>query len=316
VEIVRIVSVALVAACMLGPPGTAAASSGTHFTSGAACPLNPLPPAFDDVAYMTSPVQATLDVWEPADGGVHPALVFAHGGGWHGLCKEEDQFTSNAQAIADAGFVVFAIDYRMACDPASPPGNVDPALCGYRATVPAQDVETAVEWVRTNGAVYGATAGPLGLFGTSAGGNLALQAAFTAQGLARPDAVAGWSGIPDLTMYQLSGDPARLYRVASNYVGQRCTHTCPASWANASPVNFASSDDPPAFIANGTGEISPLQAAQELQQNLEAAGVPVTMCIVATPDHAWGLQADACSTDPSTTVLDATLAWMHATLGA
>src|SRR5947199_6127397 len=92
-----------------------------HFTSGAGCPTNPPPPAYNDVPYITSPVPVTLDIWEPGRIGIYPALVYVHGGGWHGLCKEENEFTVNAQAIADAGFVVFAIDVRMACDPNSPP---------------------------------------------------------------------------------------------------------------------------------------------------------------------------------------------------
>jgi acetyl esterase/lipase len=285
-----------------------------HFTSGAGCPSNPPPPAFNDVPFITSPEQVSLDVWEPSQIGIYPALIYVHGGGWHGLCKESDEFTVNAQSMADAGFVVFAIDFRMACDPSSPPANVSPSLCGVNSPVPVSDVQESVQWVRTNGASYGALTTKLALFGTSSGGNLAFEAAMTATSGTRPDAAAGWSGAPDLTMYHLSNNPSSFYAAAENFVGQPCTHSCPHSWEAASPVNAASTEDPPTYIANGTGERVPLQSAIDLRDALGGAGVPATLCTVALPEHAWAYQNDSCQSDPSTTVFDATLGWIHATL--
>src|SRR5439155_24744480 len=117
-------------------------------------------------------VNIKLDIYRPAGTEVHPALILIHGGAWKSGCKG-DVGTEAWRAVA-AGFVVFAINYRLDCDPAFPPPDVDdPALCGYGAFLPVTDVVTAVLWVRANGSRFGADPARVAALGFSAGGNLA-----------------------------------------------------------------------------------------------------------------------------------------------
>jgi len=111
-----------------------------------------------------------LDVWRPPDGSGgspaaergRPAVVVVHGGGWRSGNRGE--FPLWNAWLADKGYVVFDIDYRLA------PSNWQEA--------PA-DVACAVGWVKENADRYGVDPGRVALMGRSAGGHLALHAAYT-----------------------------------------------------------------------------------------------------------------------------------------
>ena len=101
----------------------------------------------------------------------HPAVVFVHGGGW-------DQGSPGGSLLpgwlADRGYVVFDIDYRLAT-PTSPSWQ--------QAT---GDVKCAVGWVNDHAARFGVDPERIGLLGSSAGGHLALLAAYSTSEPALP----------------------------------------------------------------------------------------------------------------------------------
>ena len=66
-------------------------------------------------------------------------------------------------------------------------------LCGYHYPAPQADVHSLIRFATSHGVEYGARAGPIGVFGLSAGAELALMAAFTETGASRPGAVVAWS---------------------------------------------------------------------------------------------------------------------------
>jgi acetyl esterase/lipase len=104
-----------------------------------------------------------LDVVRPAEASAAPvpAIIYVHGGGWHGGSRADipNDF------MARAGYVTLSIDYR---------------LTGV-ASFPAQihDVKAAIRWVRANADDLGIDPDRIGLWGHSAGGHLALLAAMT-----------------------------------------------------------------------------------------------------------------------------------------
>ena len=125
-----------------------------------------------DIGYSSVPhPQRQLDIWrskelsEPA-----PALIFIHGGGFRILSKRTHWLM--ALLYAEAGYVVFSVDYRLA------PQNPFPAA--------VEDVCEAYCWVRNNAERYGAQRDTLILAGESAGANLvvvlAIAACFERQG--------------------------------------------------------------------------------------------------------------------------------------
>src|SRR5579864_3976786 len=66
-----------------------------------------------DVIYATHDgVQLAGDLYIPAGGGQHPAIMFMHGGGFRGGSKSSYNVTWGPY-LAAHGYVVFSIDYRL-----------------------------------------------------------------------------------------------------------------------------------------------------------------------------------------------------------
>lgn len=104
-------------------------------------------------------------IYQPAGDGPFPALMLVHGGGWGERDRTDGQYA--ALELAAAGIVVVSIDYRW----------------GSEAPYPAamQDVNYGLRWLKAHAAEFGSTANRVGLYGSSAGGHLAILAAI------RPD---------------------------------------------------------------------------------------------------------------------------------
>jgi acetyl esterase/lipase len=268
-----------------------------------------------DVPYRTiGDVELTLDVYAPADPGPFPAVLVIHGGYWK--IGDKADWAGEAQALADNGLVAFVANYRLDCSAASPPPGVDPALCGYHAPDPIDDLLAAMSWIRTNASAYGAIPTEVAAFGGSAGGNLALMLGATGTvGDTRPDVVASWSGNTEIWRYDLAKDPVHAEAVARRYVG--CPYegpgACPSQWYDASPITFVSADDPPTYIANGTRETIPLQEARDLDAALRSAGVEDFLRVIRGSRHERQYENVVISLD-GTTVLGETISFLLAHL--
>jgi acetyl esterase/lipase len=304
------------------------------------------------IPYKTEPFAIYLDQYDPlgpqpAEG--YPALILIHGGAWKTGCRRLiDREAHRAQV---EGFVVFSIDYRLACSVLSPPGDPEIArLCGFHGQEPVDDVLAAVQWVRAHGGDFGYALNPrkVAALGFSAGGHLAFMAGVA--GIAdatRPDAVAGWSGPPQLA-YLANGDiacsapyswnPSRCQTAFQRYVSSSgCSLTaCPEKYSSVSPHTIVSQvctplcDRPPAppiFVANAISELVPYQGGVEFMTLLSGLtvrtnGFRVTswMCSVAGTDasphpHATGYENQVCGEDTTLTVWDRTMTFMKSALG-
>ncbi|GAA5493949.1 hypothetical protein Rhal01_00102 [Rubritalea halochordaticola] len=88
-----------------------------------------------------------------------PAVLCLHGGGWEYGSKDECSMFANT--LAAKGYVVFAINYRLA---GKDHKNVWPAQL--------DDAQTAVRWIRHNAKKFGVDPGRIAASGASAGGHL------------------------------------------------------------------------------------------------------------------------------------------------
>jgi acetyl esterase/lipase len=113
-------------------------------------------------------VDLSLDLYLPQDApGPLPLIVFLHGGGWsQGNRTTGPDFK---RFFAQDGIAMAAIDYRLTPTITFPKN--------------AEDVKTAIRWLRANAASYNLDPRRIGLWGTSAGGHLATVAAVTPVGL-------------------------------------------------------------------------------------------------------------------------------------
>jgi acetyl esterase len=103
----------------------------------------------------------TSDVIVPSGDGPHPVLVYLHGGGW--ICGSPTTHRKLAHRFAEAGYLVFNVDYRMAPEHPFP--------------VPFDDCVAAVRWAAREAARFGGDATRLAVGGDSAGGNLSAAVA-------------------------------------------------------------------------------------------------------------------------------------------
>ena len=86
-----------------------------------------------------------LDVYQPTvSGTTFPAVILIHGGG--GSYGDRGDLSAFAQALAEAGYVAFNIDYRLLTKDGSTTKNMWPAQL--------EDAQLAVRWVRANAAFY------------------------------------------------------------------------------------------------------------------------------------------------------------------
>nr|WSW57776.1 alpha/beta hydrolase [Streptomyces sp. NBC_00998] len=99
--------------------------------------------------------------------GTAPAIVLAHAGGFHTFDKSDLRGTG--RWLADHGVAVVAVDYRLAA-PGHPTWNEAP-----------QDLVSALGWVQQNAEQYGIDTSRISLGGMSAGGTLAMNAAYRLQ---------------------------------------------------------------------------------------------------------------------------------------
>lgn len=241
-----------------------------------------------------------LDVYQPATPGTgRPAVLLIHGGGWQVGDKSSAQ--PEGVALARAGFVAFAPDYRLDAP--------DPWPAELR------DVQTALRWVQDNAATYGVDPERIGAFGGSAGGNLAMLLGTNGPGApGRPPirAVVSWSGPSDLISLAPTnvgggrlGTPGSVRgantpqgcvddpncvgvidpSVIQAYIG--CTLTqCPADYRAASPVFHVGAQSPPMQLASSDEDLVPLSQAQEMADQLTRSGVAAQVLAVPGDRHA------------------------------
>lgn len=138
-----------------------------------------------DVPYGGGPQgDLCLDLYLPGSDGLHPALLCLHGGAWqHG---SQRQYQSWGPWLAERGFAVVAVDYRLST-------QVSPAWPGVW-----EDVCRSLDWLIANAASLRIDPARIGTIGDSAGGHMAAMLSLHEKTMHRIRAVVGVYGIYDL----------------------------------------------------------------------------------------------------------------------
>lgn len=294
--------------------GTVALAESPGTKSGSAAPASPRQagPLLSDEEASSITVDADvtyrevdgeplkLDVCRAADAeGTQAAVLVIHGGGFRAGDKDSGHWQRICRWVANAGFVVVDVNYRLA--PEHP----------YPAAV--NDVQAAVVWTREHAEDYGIDPDRIGVLGGSAGGNLAQLLGTIGEGStsagSRVASVVSLSGPSDLTEAALAlGHPdERQIQLVLDYLGCTEITDCPAA-EEASPVSHVDATDPPFLILHSENERMPVEQAQALADALTAAGTEPDLLI--RPGHAHSVRLLA---DP--TVRRAVLDFLEQTLG-
>jgi len=228
-----------------------------------------------------------VDIYEPParSNDRLPAVLFFHGGGWCG--GDRTLGMQGLRAVADTGrYVLLTFDYRL-----SP-----------QAAWPAQleDARAAVRWAMQHATRLGVDAGSIALAGASAGGQLAMMAAFTADlpdvvpGAGRPfspvRAVLSFAGPVDLTNRAPFGSAAAeaVRELFGRIDDASALHRLAQS---ASPIEHLSEHAPPLLLVHGTADQTvPITHAEAMAVRAEATGAAVEVVRVEGGGH--GVIAD------------------------
>ncbi|ROS75253.1 acetyl esterase/lipase [Curtobacterium sp. PhB130] len=240
----------------------------------------PADSAPETTATPSAAATSAADADAPAESSSRPAVLMIHGGSWSHGDKATAAYRSVCKYLASAGFVTFNVDYRLA--------PTDPFPAGL------DDVRRALDWVYrpTTLATYDVDVDRIGVFGGSAGGNLAAllavedhQSTAYAEG-DRIRAVVDLSGPTDLTGRSTRSDgvSASFQRKQLLYLGCSTYTSCPAA-TRASPTDNVTADTAPFFIGHSTHEFIPLWESQDFAATLRSHDVPVTFVAVKGTAH-------------------------------
>ena len=212
-----------------------------------------------------------------------PAVVCIHGGGWHGGTRAE--YVPLIVQLARRGYVAVTIDYRLAPT--------------HRFPAQADDVRSAVRWLRQHANECGVDPDRIGLLGWSSGGHLACfvgvagTSAYSrssessdptgVQPSASVQAVVSFSGLTDLTADYWNVIPSgRRVLIGSEFAQD------PAAYRSASPLAHVDRNAPPFLLLHGTADpVVPLDQSQRLRDALKVARSTVSLREYDGQGHRW-----------------------------
>jgi acetyl esterase/lipase len=290
-------AIALLLAALAGPPAHAGSLPVPAFeVIDRLNPVDPLPEretrwnhpgiTLTSVTYSTLPGYRPLrlDLYRPEGvTAARPLVVFIHGGGWAfgnpraGAAFRD--FPAILASLAQQGFVVAAIEYRLAGEAVLP--------------APNEDLSAALDFLRRNAERLGIDAKRIALWGMSAGAQVAALDAVTCGPGRCVRGFVGWFGAYDLAAHlQQAGDVGNLVRA----LGCGSNPCAGAVLAAASPSERVTTGAPPALLLHGLDDtnVSP-QQSQAFAQRLREAGNAVDLVLLPGLKHGF-VGADASAT--------------------
>jgi len=217
-------------------------------------------------------VSLTLDAFTPEGDGPFPTCILVHGGGW--TKGDKTTFIKPLfEPLSKAGFTWFTINYRLA------PLHQWPAC--------ADDVATAIAWVREHAAEYKVDPKRIILIGESAGGHLVSWAGLTDKGVPSLAAVVAFYAPNDLV-------PLMKQRQELGGLGDllAATELSDETWkrlSQISPIHQVRPDAPPFLLIHGDkdGRV-PLEQSHLFQKRMKDAGNTCDLITVPGGDHGMG----------------------------
>lgn len=247
-----------------------------------------------------------------------PVILWVHGGGW----RFGDRLLAPdlRRWFAERGFAMVSFDYRLSDEAKFP--------------LPVEDVKTAVRWVRSIAAEYNLDADDIGLWGSSAGSQLAACAALSGEQFVS-DEHAGYSsavsavvdGYGPTDFSRIDADriaiPPKVRDAEtvlvrnvlpaadpdsfeSRHLGVAATAGTPEV-ERANPVTYVHPGAPPFLILHGESDsLMPWTQSQFLYDALAASGNNVTFVKFERLGHGFFMNSDLDESEIGPSVLIAT----------
>lgn len=189
------------------------------------------------VVYVTRDQPLQLDLYQPPEPHTAaPGVIVIHGGSWQHY--DSTQLAPLNRYLAARGYIVASINYRLS------PASIFPAA--------RDDVQAAVTYLKTNASLFGLDAQRLVLLGRSAGGQLALLAAYTAHDPAIRGVISFYGSSDLRYSYEHPSNPKVIDTrgTLEAHLGGS-PDKVPAVYDAASPINFVGPGIPPTLLIHG-----------------------------------------------------------------
>ncbi|QEG21331.1 alpha/beta hydrolase [Mariniblastus fucicola] len=217
------------------------------------------------------------DIYQPKSDEPRPVMLAIHGGAW--TTGTKFAMYRHARILANRGYVVMAINYRLA------PKHKWPAQI--------HDCKHAVRWIREHAKEYNADPDRVYAFGYSAGAHLASLLATTdkddgLEGEVQQPYAKHSSRVDGLIA---GGAPMEFSWIDAQsttltyWLGETKAAN-PQRYAKASPVTYVTNDDPVAVVFHGTSDtLVPATSPEEFAKCCEKADVECQL-ILTRDGHA------------------------------
>jgi acetyl esterase/lipase len=254
----------------------------------------PLETAVPDetVTYMTDDrgVSLAVDVYRPVRGPQTPAkgapiVMYVHGGGWIG--GDTREVSPDMRWFADQGYLVLSAAYSIAT-----PGNPT-----WDKAMP--QIGCAMIWAANHASEYGADAERIAIWGSSAGGNLAVTTAYAAASgqldaacegtLPRVSAVGGEVPAVDPAFIYYNQDPLMgpaTRNMVATYIGGS-PEAYPERMKAVQAATYLSADAPPTLLTVSENDhLVPVQSIRGFVEHAEEEGIEIKALYRPWADHA------------------------------
>ncbi len=212
-----------------------------------------------------------------------PAIAWIHGGGWHMGDKNDPKVARIAIALAEQGYAVANINYRLS------------GTAIFPAAV--HDVKCAIRWMRANAEKYGFDANRIAAGGRSAGAHLSLLLGLTPH----VKELEGTGGSPNCSSgvkAVCAWFPPTYFKgtpLDKNHEGKAprlflggTSEEKPENYRAAAPLTYAHKDSPPTLLIHGDADTTvPFNHSTILYEKLKSLGTDVTFIHVKNGEHGF-----------------------------
>ena len=226
-------------------------------------------------------------LYKPSDSNASaPVIMYIHGGGW--IQGSAANLGHDMRWFADRGYLVVSIDYRLATATQS---SWDKA---------PQDVACALTWVHRNAAGYGGDPQRIVVAGDSAGGNLAVNLAYSAALGRAQSGCGGQVPIPAAVLvqypvvdpkdthdngYPISGFEPKMW--TERYLGGP-PNEFPDRLAAISSTTYLSAKAPPTLIVEPDNDgLIPSRGVLAFAEKARAVDIDVTVHRIPHSNHIY-----------------------------
>lgn len=216
------------------------------------------------VGYKTYPYDSvhalTLDFYSSTKTGKKPCIIIIHGGSWAG--GDSKQLPELNSELAKSGYHIAAINYRLA------PKTLYPGT--------TEDVRTALNFLRQNATTFSIDTNNFVLLGRSAGGQIALSAAYNLNDPGLKAAICFYGPTDMVWGYQNPTNPLVLdsRKIMEDYLGGTLNEV-KDKYINSSATETITPRTPPTLLIYGENDplVSPRHGTR-LSIKLKAQGIP------------------------------------------